>query len=109
MELLSKILVYKVNETQTHNQSWESKAKHTTNPEKHVIAVGLPLRMRVANLGGIAARNEKLNALKASALRADIQRVEQMMEGLPMIQKALVVDASQQLKQDIAKLAKAGG
>ena len=63
------------------------KTKHTTNHEKHVIAVGLPLRMRAANLGGISARNEKLNALKASALRADIQRVGQMMEGVPMIQK----------------------
>ena len=55
--------------------------------------------MRAANLGGVAARNEKLNALKASALRADIQCVAQMMEGLPTIQKALVVDTSQQLKR----------
>ena len=85
------------------------KTKHTTNHEKHVIAMELPLRMRVANLGGVAARNEKLNALKASALRADIQRVEQMMEGLPMIQTALVVDTSQQPKKDLAEIAKAGG
>ena len=65
------------------------------------------MRMRAANLGGIAARNEKLNALKASALRADIQRVEQMMEGIANATKSLVVDTSQQLKKDLAKLAKA--
>ena len=81
------------------------KTKHTTNHEKHVIAMELPLRMRVANLGSVAARNEKLNALKASALRADIQRVEQMMEGLTMMQRASVSGTAQQLKKDLNKLA----
>ena len=91
------------------------KQKRNTNPgrrvsklERRAIAVGLPLRMRVANLGGIAARNEKLNAVKASALRVDIQRVESMMEGLPTIQQALVIDTSARLKKDLAKLAAAG-
>ena len=80
------------------------KQKRKTNPgrrisklERRVIAVGLPLRMRAANLGDIAARSENLNALKASALRSDLQRVEQMTEGLPMMQKALVVDTAQRL------------
>ena len=85
------------------------KTKHTTNYEKHVIAVELPLRMRVANLDGIAARNEKLNALKAVALRHEIQRVDQMIKEVPAIQQALVIDVSQQLKKDLAKFAKAGG
>ena len=81
---------------------------HRTNHEKHVIAMELPLRMRVANLGGVAARNEKLDALKAVALRAEIQRVDQMIKEVPTIQQAFVIDTSQQLKKDLAKLAKAG-
>ena len=69
----------------------------------------LPLRSRVANLGGVAARNEKLNALKAVALRHEIQRVDQMIKEVPAIQQSLVIDVSQQLKKDLAKLAEAGG
>lgn len=85
------------------------KNKHITNREKHIIAMELPLRSRAANLGGVAARNEKLNALKAVALRHEVQRVDQMIKELPAIQQALVIDVSQQLKRDLAKFAKAGG
>ena len=85
------------------------KHKHITNREKHIIAMELPLRSRAANLGGVAARNEKLNALKAVALRHEVQRVDQMIKELPAIQQALVIDVSQQLKRDLAKFAKAGG
>ena len=70
------------------------KTKHITNREKHIIAMELPLRSRAANLGGVAARNEKLNALKAVALRHEIQRVEQMIKDVPMIQQPLVKDVS---------------
>ena len=69
----------------------------------------LPLRLRAANLGGVAARNEKLNALKAVALRHEIQRADQMIKEVPAIHQALVTDVSQQLKRDLAKFAKAGG
>ena len=65
--------------------------------ERRVKAVELPLCMRAANLGGIAARSENRNALKAYALRSDIQRVEQMMEGLPMKQNASTMGTAQQL------------
>ena len=85
------------------------KTKHINNREKHIIAMELPLRSRAANLGGVAARNEKLNALKAVALRHEVQRVDQMIKELPAIQQALVIDVSQQLKRDLAKFAKAGG
>ena len=85
------------------------KTKHIPNREKHIIAMELPLRSRAANLGGVAARNEKLNALKAVALRHEVQRVDQMIKELPAIQQALVIDVSQQLKRDLAKFAKAGG
>ena len=69
----------------------------------------LPLRSQAANLGNVAARNEKLNALKAVALRHEIQRVDQMIKEVPAIQQALVIDVSQQLKRDLANFAKAGG
>ena len=68
----------------------------------------LPLRTRAANLGGVAARHEKLDALKAVALRAEIQCVDQMIKELPTVQQALVIDTSQQVTQDLAQLAKAG-
>ena len=77
--------------------------------ERHVIAVELPLRMRAANLGGIAARNEKLNALKASAIKADLQRVEQMLGDMPFTQNGQVVKAATQLRKHLSKLAMAGG
>ena len=61
--------------------------------------------MRTANLGGIAARNEKLDALKASALRADLQRVEQMLGDMPFTQNRQVANAAEQLRKDLAKIA----
>ena len=67
--------------------SGKRKTKHITNREKHIIAMELPLRSRVANLGGVAARNEKLDALKAIALRVGIQRVDQLIKEVPAIQQ----------------------
>ena len=76
--------------------------------ERHVIAVELPLRMRAANLGGIAARNEKLNALKAAAIRADLERVKQMLDETPLTQKSRVQGVATQLQKDLAKTIAAG-
>ena len=76
--------------------------------ERHVIAVELPLRMRAANLGGIAALNEKLNALKASAIKADLQRVEQMLGEMPFTQNRQVLEVAAQLRKDLAKTVAAG-
>ena len=76
--------------------------------ERRVATVELPLRMRTANLGSIAARNETLNALKAYSLNSDLHCVEQMMEmlkDLPVMQKASVSFTAQQLKKDLNKLA----
>ena len=64
--------------------------------------------MRAANLGGIAARNEKLAALRASALRADLSRVEQLLGDMPFTQNKQVVNAAEQLRKDLAKIAAAG-
>ena len=72
---------------------------------RRVVAAELPLRMRAANIGGITARNEKLAALKASALRADLTRVEQMLGDMPFTQNKQVVEAAERLKKDLAKIA----
>ena len=88
-----------------HGKRKTNHGRHNAELERRVVAVELPLRMRTANLGSIAARNEKLKALKAYALDSDLQRVEQMMEGLTMMQRASVSGTAQQLKKDLNKLA----
>ena len=77
----------------------------TATPKQRVEAAELPLRTFAANKGGIAARNEKLAALKASALRADLTRVEQMLGDMPFTQNKQVVEAAEQLRKDPAKIA----
>ena len=74
-------------------------------PKERVAAAELPLRARSANMGGITARNEKLAALKASALRADLTRVEQMLGDMPFTQNKQVLEAAEQLRKDLAKIA----
>ena len=86
----------------------KKKHKRKSKLERRVVAAELPLRMRAANLGGIAARNEKLAALRASALRADLSRVEQMLGDMPFTQNRQVVNAAEQLRKDLAKIAAAG-
>ena len=88
-----------------HGKRKTNHGRRNAELERRVVAVELPLRMRTANLGSIAARNEKLKALKAYALDSDLQRVEQMMEGLTMMQRASVSGTAQQLKKDLNKLA----
>ena len=88
-----------------HGKRKTNHGRHNAELERRVVAVELPLRMRTANLGSIAARNKNLKALKAYALDSDLQRVEQMMEGLTMMQRASVSGTAQQLKKDLNKLA----
>ena len=73
--------------------------------KRRVEAAELPLRTFAANKGGIAVRNEKLAALKASALRADMSRVEQLLHDAPFTQKLPLKEAAEQLKKDLAKIA----
>ena len=75
--------------------------------EREVIAQELPLRSHAATMAGIAARNERLNALKASMLKSDLQRVETMLHNMPQPRNAAVVNAAQQLKTDLSQLARA--
>ena len=86
MELPGKILVYilkmKLKRKLNHGKRKTNHGRRNAEFERRVVAVELPLRMRTANLGGISARSDKLNALKAYTLRSDLQRVEHMMDGV---------------------------
>ena len=75
--------------------------------EREVIAQELPLRSHAATMAGIAARNERLNALKASMLKSDLQRVETLLHNMPQPRNAAVVNAAKQLKADLSQLARA--
>ena len=75
--------------------------------EREVIAQELPLRSHAAIMAGIAARNERLNALKASMLRSDLQRVETMLHNMPQPRNTAVINAATQLKADMSQLARA--
>ena len=52
--------------------------------------------------------NEKLAALRASALRADLSRVEQMIEDMPFTKNKQVVNVAEQLRKDLAEIAATG-
>ena len=68
----------------------------------------LDLAFTEANLGGVAARNEKLNALKAAAITADLQRVKHMLDEMPLTQNRQVQGAAAQLQKDLANTIAAG-
>ena len=74
--------------------------------EREVIAQELPLRQHAATMAGIAARNERLNAPKASMLKSDLQRVETMLHSMPQPRNAAVINAAERLKADLAQLAR---
>ena len=74
--------------------------------EREVIAQELPLRSHAATMAGIAARNERLNALKASMLKSDLQRVETLLHNMPQPRNAAVMNAAKQLEKDLAQLAR---
>ena len=75
--------------------------------EREVIAQELPLRQHAATMAGIAARNEILNALTASMLKSDLQRVETLLHNMPQPRNAAVINAAKQLKADLSQLARA--
>ena len=92
-------------EAQLPTRTRAAGVRGTATLKRRVEAAELPLRTFAANKGGIAARNEKLAALKASALRADLTRVEQMLGDMPFTQNKQVVEAAEQLKKELAKIA----
>ena len=81
--------------------------KAFTKKEREVIAQELPLRSHAATMAGIAARNERLKALKASMLNSDLQRVETLLHNMPQPRNAAVMNAAERLKADLAQLARA--
>ena len=74
--------------------------------EREVIAQELPLRSHAATMAGIAARNERLNALKVSMLKSDLQRVETLLHNMHQPRNAAAMNAAEQLKADLAQLAR---
>ena len=75
--------------------------------DQRVNAVELPLRMRTASLAAIAARSEKLAANKASMLRNEQRRIEQLMNGCVTHHASIVAAATRVQKEldDLAKVA----
>ena len=90
------------------NMYTKKKQKRKSKLERRVVAAELPLRTRAANLGGIVARNDKLAALRASALRADLSRANQMLEDTPFTKNRQVVNAAEQLRKDLARIVAMG-
>ena len=74
--------------------------------DQRANAVELPLRMRTANLAAIAARSEKLAANKASMLRNEKCRIEQMMAGR-ITHHASIAAAATRVQKELDDLAKA--
>ena len=71
-------------------------------PAREVKALELPMRYRSAALQTVADRNERLRALKAAALRSDLQRVEAMLEANPHV---AVTAAANRIRDDLKALA----
>ena len=74
-----------------------------TQPLKcEVKAAELPLRYRAAVLQNATDRNERLRALKAAALRSDLQRIEAMMIDAPP--HAAVAAIAKRIRDDLTAL-----
>ena len=70
--------------------------------EREVKAIELPMRYRAAVLQNATDRNERLRALKAAALRSDLQRIEAMMMDAPP--HAAVAATVKRIREDLTSL-----
>ena len=70
--------------------------------KREVKATELPVRYRAAVLQNITDRNERLSALKAAALRSDLQRIEAMMMDAPP--HAAVTTTVKRIRDDLTTL-----
>ena len=76
--------------------------RRTQPLKREVKAAELPVRYRAAVLQNITDRNERLSALKAAALRSDLQRIEAMMMDAPhMRQPQQLSNASAMISQHL--------
>ena len=76
--------------------------RRTQPLKREVNAAELPVRYHAAVLQNITDRNERLRALKAAALRADLQRIDAMMIGAPP--NAAVTAAAKRIRDDLTAL-----
>ena len=79
------------------------KRKEPPSFKHEVKAIELPVRHRAAVLQNITDRNERLRALKAAALRSDLQRVEAMM--MDASPHAAVTAAAKRIRDNLKALA----
>ena len=70
--------------------------------EREVKAIELPMRYRAAVLQNATDRNERLRALKAAALRSDLQHIEAMMMDAPP--HAAVAATVKRIREDLTSL-----
>ena len=68
-------------------------------------AVEQPLRAQHLQMQVIAARNKKLDALKAAGLRNELQRVEQLLHETRASPHAAVLETASKLKRELRTLA----
>ena len=68
-------------------------------------AVEQPLRAQNLDMQVIAARNGKLDALKAAGLRNELQRVEQLLHETRASPHAAVLETASKLKRELRTLA----
>ena len=76
--------------------------RRTQPLKREVNAAELPVRYRAAVLQNITDRNERLSALKAAALRSDLQRIEAMMMDAPP--HAAVTATVKRIRDDLTAL-----
>ena len=74
--------------------------------DQRVNAAELPLCLRTVNLAAIAARSEKFAANKASMLRNETRRIEQLMNGR-VTHHASIGAAAMRVQKEVDDLAKA--
>ena len=75
-----------------------------TQKGREVLAHELPRRRHAATMAGIAGRNERLEAFRASMLKYDTQCVDTMLHNMHQPRNAVVLNAAQPSKVDLAHL-----
>ena len=77
----------------------QARRPRRTHPlKREVNATELPVRYHAAVLHNITDHNKRLRALKAAALRADLQRIDAMMMDAPP--NAAVTAAAKRIRDD---------
>ena len=83
------------------------KQKRNVNRLREIAEKEVPLRRHRAIMAGIEHRDEKLRALKANQMRADLQRLQANMASVPPTAVAAVEGVIQQLQRDLNDISRA--